>query len=89
MVAESEFDALQRNVEVLAKRAEEVKAEVGDKQLACERTKDKLKVLESMKVASERDFEKQQGRYDGDLTRMRAEVVRYVGASARSESCAR
>jgi chromosome segregation ATPase len=74
MVAESEFDALQRNVEDLAKKAVEVKDDIGSKQLVCERLKDKVKVLDKMKVEKERDFDKQQARHDKDLTRLRGEV---------------
>jgi len=75
-VAEAEFNALQKNVEALAKKAGDVKEDISEKRLVAERLKDKINHLKDVQYEQQKGFDESTARGEKELERLRAETRR-------------
>ena len=75
-VAEAEFGSLQKNVQDLAKKANEVKDDINSKRLVVERLRDKIKHLEEVKEQGQVDHDELSLRQEKELSRLRLEIGR-------------
>ena len=75
-VAEAEFNALQKNVEALATKANNVKEDINEKRLVAERLKDKINHLKAVQYEHQKVFDDSTARGEKELERLRHETRR-------------